>query len=60
MFYWHNLVEMFDEIVYGISQSGKVILDNVPNKVCVNVKITMCNTIAHTLYSFPRNFWSCG
>ena len=56
MFNLKDFVKMFYEIVDSVTQSGKIVLDHIPNEICVDVKITMRYMVSHSLHSFPRDF----
>ena len=49
---------MFYEIVYCVTKNREVILNNVPDKIDIDIKIAMSNVVAHTFNSFPRNLRS--
>lgn len=46
---------MFYEVIYCITKGREIILNHIPNKIYINVKITMSNMVTHTFYGFPRN-----
>ncbi len=47
---------MLQEVIYCIAEWCQVVLDHIPYKFVINVKIAMCNVITHAFNSFPRNF----
>ena len=51
---------MHQEIVNCFSKGLKVVLDNIPDVVCVNVKVSMCNMVAHAHYLSPWYFRAKG
>ena len=46
---------MCQEIVNCFSKGLKVVLDNIPNMVGINVKVPMSNMVAHAHYLPPWN-----
>lgn len=51
---------MVEEEFCCIKQGGEVISDDIPNEVCVDVKVAVCYVIAHTNDFSPGNIWSMG
>ena len=47
---------MGDEVINSFMQGGKVILHHIPDKFRVDIEITMCNVVTHTLNFSPRYF----
>lgn len=39
---------MIEEVFCCIEQRGKVIPDDIPNEVCIDVKVAVCYVVAHS------------
>ena len=49
---------MLFKIIDGIFKGRKVVFDDIPYKISIDVKIPVGNVVAHTFHGFPRYFWS--
>ena len=47
---------MIFEIFCGFSQRQKVILQDIPHEIAINLKISMRDMVSHTDDIFPFNF----
>ncbi len=47
---------MLQKVIYCIAEWCQVVLDNIPNKFVINVKIAVCNMVTHAFDGFPRYF----
>ncbi len=51
---------MIEEVFCCIEQRGKVIPDDIPNEVCIDVKVAVCYVVAHSDDFSPWDFRAMG